>query len=585
MVNVAGNTTRVNLKNDQTYSITAAISINTGDVEAIWGYTSSYGDGGRAIIDGGTSGASYVLLTFGASAPPVIVHSIEFRNNGATGSANGVTVSSNGVMFYRCVFHDVRGNGVLDSLRASFIECEAYACNQSNSASLAGFNSSVSSITLIRCIAHDNSGSNTSGARFQTGGVAINCVFESNGAFGLNCTSSSAPALISGCDFYSNTDDGLFVTTNRLTYVENSNFFNNGGWGIGASAAGTNEGLIYNCMFGSGTMENTSGTIEGGDDHGSLTFTANETPWADPDNGDFRITSALVANAGRGTFLETASSYSGTEAFPCIGAAQPAAASSESGVIFQPQGSLGAGSNKTTQTTVTINSAITMTAGQLAVIIVGSDNEDTSDGETSLHASVTIDGNGCTKLAEFTNSQGSANAGATVSLWYLIAPSDIASGSAIVGTHNTGKDAKAICAYVFDFDATYTESEDGSATLANDGADPGSMSATGSLDVPHLWVRAMAGESPDATVGTLTPTAGWTSIPGSGTSGGGAETNISVRGEFKVLSGTASGTSDPTAVSADWASVLVGIAASLPGGESDTPVSKVIIVGSGIRNY
>lgn len=418
---------------------------------------------------------------------------------------------------------------------------------------------------LDRCVVHDNTGSNTSGARLAAHGVIINSVFDTNGAFGAFINSTSLPCLIVGCDFYNNTDDGLFVTNSETHYIENCNFFNNGGWGIGASSAGAASQKIYNCMFGSGTMENTAGTIEGGDDHGSLTFTANETPWADPDNGDFRLVSSLVASAGRGTFLETASSYFGTEGFPCIGAAQPAVVASESGIIFEPEGSLGTGSNKVNQTTVTINSTIIMASGQLAILVVATDNESATDGETDLHVSVTVDGQGATKMGEYTNGNGGAGLGATVSIWYLIAAAEIASGSAIVETNSTGKDAKAICAYVFDWDSTYEESIDGLATLATDSGDPGSLSATGDLDVPHLWIRGMAGEAPD-TVGALTPTSGWTAIPGAGTTGGAAASNIVARAEFKILSGTASGASDPTMSSTDWASLLVGLAASLPGG-------------------
>jgi hypothetical protein len=249
-----------------------------------------------------------------------------------------------------------------------------------------------------------------------------------------------------------------------------------------------------------------------------------------------------------------------------VGAYQGATPVNSGGSIFTPEGSLGGTSNKTSQDTVTLNSTITATAGQLIVVIAASDNEDTSDGETSLHASVTIDGNGATKAGEFTNAQGGASAGATVSIWYLIAPADIDAGSAAIVTHSTGKDAKAVAAYVFDWDTTFTLSLDGLATRADDGADPGSASATGALDVPHLWIRAIALEEANNTVGTLTPTAGWSNIPGSGTQGGAANSNISIRGEFKVSSGVESGASDPTAVSADCASLLVGLAASLPAG-------------------
>lgn len=252
-----------------------------------------------------------------------------------------------------------------------------------------------------------------------------------------------------------------------------------------------------------------------------------------------------------------------------IGPARSLSTNPGGSIPLNPVGTLASATNKTTQTTLSTTSTITAAAGQLIVLLVATDNENTTDGETSLHTAATIGGAGMSKAGEYTNTVGgAANDGVTVSVWYLIAPAQIASGAAVVSTLNTGKDAKALQSYIFDLDSLYSVVVDGSATLSNDAADPGSLSATGTRAAPHLWIRAIGLETDNGTAGTLTPTSGWTTLGGTGTTGGAAATNVSVRGEFKIASGTASGASDPTVAAADCASLLVGLALDIPGGGS-----------------
>ena len=68
---------------------------------------------------------------------------------------------------------------------------------------------------------------------------------------------------------------------------------------------------------------------------GAVTYGANLTPWVDPANGDFRINLAAAKGAGRGTFLQTSASYTGTVGFPDIGAAQHLDSGGASGPVGQ----------------------------------------------------------------------------------------------------------------------------------------------------------------------------------------------------------------------------------------------------------
>jgi hypothetical protein len=235
------------------------------------------------------------------------------------------------------------------------------------------------------------------------------------------------------------------------------------------------------------------------------------------------------------------------------------------------------GSSKTSGTTVatTVGSPSTgvAAAGDVIIVIVAKDNVQTTDGNTSEVTSVAdTPGNTYTKLREFCNGQAGAGAGAVVSLWYsvLTAAINVGTTDAITANLSSAVTAKAISASKCTFGAGSTVSTAGvTADLADDAADPGSMSFGTSLgNVEHLFIRATALERPTGL--TWTPTTNYTAAGfGAGTTGGSAVTNMESQGEMRVLTGTGD-TSDPTATAVDCASVYVALnenavaAAALP---------------------
>jgi hypothetical protein len=317
--NAAGGVVRINFKSDKTYSTTSNLNVNGGPTHTwIAGYTTTYGDGGLAKFDGGTTGASFILFT---SQNNVVIDSIEFCNNGATGVANGVTGSAASV-FWRCSFHDFRG---WCTAITNTIECCVYAGNKSNT----GLGGSLynSGGQIIRNIYHSNTGF---GASANLDGTVIkDCIFANN-------TSSGLSALQSGdylrCDFYNNSGTGLAIGgSNRRSVIDSCNFVKNGGWGVTCGSAGWARALLLNCGFGTGTQINTSGTVSfnaGGLEVGSVSYASDVTPWTDPANGDFRISLAASKGAARGYFRQTLSGYAGTVGYPDIGAAQSQASGS-----------------------------------------------------------------------------------------------------------------------------------------------------------------------------------------------------------------------------------------------------------------
>lgn len=198
----------------------------------------------------------------------------------------------------------------------------------------------------------------------------------------------------------------------------------------------------------------------------------------------------------------------------------------------------------------------TAVAGDLVVITVATDNVSTTDGNTNLHTNLTdTAGNTWTKVREFTNGQAAAAGGATVSVWYSVLTGALNAGQTLTLTLASSVAAKAMQGQRFTIGAGSTIAADAiKADLANDAADPGSMTLSGLANSEHLFFRATAIEL--ATT-THTSTVGWGGGDHFGTSGGTGNTNMSSYCEWKIATATTSGASDPTVVAADCASVLV----------------------------
>lgn len=324
MTNAAADNARVNFKNNATFNITAAISHSKIGPVTFQGYTTTFGDGGKATIDGGTSGASYAMWTPASNGVDrTHLCDLIFQNNGATGSANGLDqLGDPRTLLTRVVVNNVRGTGI--STPAVAVECETYACNKSNTSLFAGMTLSIgNSGRYIRCISHDNTGSNNNGFYDQGGNnIMIGCIADSNGLHGLFCNNISRVNVI-GCDFYNNAGSGIFSQggTPMSLYAENSNFVANGAYGINISASITGVSQLNNCGFGDNVTAAKNGTSNFVE-VGTVTYGASVRPWVDAPNGDFRINLTAAKGAGRCAFTQTAASYAGAIGYPDIGSAQ-----------------------------------------------------------------------------------------------------------------------------------------------------------------------------------------------------------------------------------------------------------------------
>ena len=225
---------------------------------------------------------------------------------------------------------------------------------------------------------------------------------------------------------------------------------------------------------------------------------------------------------------------------------------------FSSVGSIITAQQKTSSSSWSPPTSAQLSANNVGILVIGVDNDDTTDGNTSLCTSVTdAAGNTWIKAREFTNSQGSANGGATVCIFYSKAAATLSSGSSITINLAVAKTAKAVAGWAFTMNSANVLAVESGADLADDGADAGLMTLSGLASREHLFIRGGAVESNGTTYTASTSYTSFTHTS-STTSGGGGASNMGARGEFRILTGTSDST-DPTTSSSDQASAYIAI--------------------------
>lgn len=193
----------------------------------------------------------------------------------------------------------------------------------------------------------------------------------------------------------------------------------------------------------------------------------------------------------------------------------------------------------------------THAVGKLVVVCVAVDNNQTTDGDEGAVSSITdsTGSNTWTKAKEFTNGQGSAQAGTTCSVWYSVLTAQLSAASDTVTvnfTNASDRDASAMTGRSFTFTGSSVEIA-ATNTVADDApADyPSSLDAA-TVNIECLRIRAWSFEHENATISSLT--SGWTGFNGTtsaSTTSGAAASNQGIGVEFKISTGTGDA-SDPT---------------------------------------
>ena len=210
---------------------------------------------------------------------------------------------------------------------------------------------------------------------------------------------------------------------------------------------------------------------------------------------------------------------------------------------FADLGSLGAtGSTNNNQTTLDLTTAAAVATGNLVVVVVAADNI-ANGGDDNATSGVTlgVGGPAFTKGRQIANAV-AAQAGASVSIWYLVAPSALASGGTIRASFGSGTlvDASGMTARVFSMAAGFTVAVEGTpGTLVSDaGADPGSLNVT-TANVPCLRIRGIASQVGNNT--NLTPTSTWTAWANGNSATTGTTGEICARAEHLISTGDRGG--------------------------------------------
>lgn len=242
-------------------------------------------------------------------------------------------------------------------------------------------------------------------------------------------------------------------------------------------------------------------------------------------------------------------------------------------------GSLGNGAvGVTAATTCAVTTSAAIEAGNVALLWWTSNNSSTTDGDNNEHLTVTDSAGAVswTKLGEYTNGEGAADAGVTTSIWYRPKQAgDLASSSAITGTRTDARADQCMLAWEF---SCATELElDGGPT--GDGVDAsngfGSASLSSLASKERLYFRALGKEANVAATNDLTPSTDFTATANIRSRNNAAATCL--RGEFRINTSTGE-TSNPTfAFSGDTASVFVGLVESaITGTATATPGGAAI---------
>lgn len=329
LTNVAGDPVRLNMKNDADYSMTNTATFNQAGPMTIQGYSSSPGDGGKFTVKETSAGPSIVLLTV-SGANVILRDVIVDGTNGTSGTQNGLNFTSSEGILMNAVVFGCRGAGLNQGNGNQLIkDVEVYDCNTSDTNERGNIVWTGDAL-FVRVISH-HGGTGSSGFYSITNtnrATFLHCIGHANGESGWRTIGTTSDIVLMYCDAYDNAEDGIRLdnTSTVNVHLQNCNFVGNGGWGI----FGNNIAFVLtmeNCGFGSGTMANASGTYGGAIvanpiTSGEVTYTANTTPWADPDDGNFSITSDEAKNL-ENTFLQTQSGYGDpnpTKSFTQIGA-------------------------------------------------------------------------------------------------------------------------------------------------------------------------------------------------------------------------------------------------------------------------
>lgn len=215
--------------------------------------------------------------------------------------------------------------------------------------------------------------------------------------------------------------------------------------------------------------------------------------------------------------------------------------------------------SKVTGTTWAPITGAVVQVGEVCRLFIALDNLSTTDGNTNDVISVTDTfGNVWRKLFERTNSNAAAGAGVTIAAFYSYITTQIPSGSALTFTFSASVAAKAAYGARYTIGAGNKVSVAGMTVNTGDAVDPAAQSLVDLNSGEYLFVHSMAHEGPieDGWTGTTNYAAGYNTA---GTTGGVADTNVSLVDEERIFTGTGDNVDIASTVDRDYVQVYIAL--------------------------
>jgi len=231
----------------------------------------------------------------------------------------------------------------------------------------------------------------------------------------------------------------------------------------------------------------------------------------------------------------------------------------------------GNANTKTVGTTLAVTVTGTIAAGALVIARAVTDNVGASAGDTTSFSVADSQGNIYTRLAEHTQTGGSAVDGVTIGLFYSVLSTALTGSTDTITLTSANVPARAIAVEQFS-----TAGLDGvTAATGATGTDTApSVTNSGLASKTYLMLGETGWEhyTTDFSAGDADYTAYATEV--FGTAGGGPVANVAAAGGYRVGTLTGDTFAATLANAADWACVIVGLyeAAGAPSAQSIAPM-------------
>jgi hypothetical protein len=231
------------------------------------------------------------------------------------------------------------------------------------------------------------------------------------------------------------------------------------------------------------------------------------------------------------------------------------------------RGNLGSCSSTASGTTCAITLSASLDQHEVVVVHIGADNVGTSSGAaTEVLSIVDTGGNTYERICEYRYSEGVAGDGAVNAVWVARGATALAISDTITVTFNNAITTKVVQAGAFEVTSGNKLQLAGTCKTENisDNADIGALTTDTLPSKEYLFFRSAAMEADVVSISGLT--SGYSSVTSSAADGGADAASMTVVGERRILTATAS-TSDPTKTGTidDGASIFVALEECTPG--------------------